>query len=153
MRLRKLSRKSKVILIFLGICITSIVLYRLFMLYIVFGMMQPTNDRDNHNPAKQKEMLKIALDVGDLAPIPKNAVIKTIETEGNAFTRRFRVIFTADPKTIDQWLRASNGIQKAKVVKKGNTSDYILNPRLGYNYADVLIDHTASIVTLYVEWS
>jgi len=90
MRSRKLSRKSKVIFIFLSVCVALFVLYASSALDLI---LRPTNDRDNQNPVKQQEMLKIVLDEGDLSPIPKNAVIKTIRTEGNAFTRSFRVIF------------------------------------------------------------
>ncbi|MEN6370640.1 MAG: hypothetical protein ABFD64_01375 [Armatimonadota bacterium] len=147
---KRLSKIIKWVLLSLGVCG---VLYGAFVLYAIHMMLQPTNDRDNHDPAKQKEMLRITLDVGDLAPIPKNAAIKTIKTDGNMFTRSFQVIFTADPKTIKEWLHASNGIQKAKIEKSGSVLTYVLKPRLSYNYAEVLVDYAASTVTINVEWS
>jgi hypothetical protein len=85
-------------------------------------MAQSTNDRDNNDSSKKQEMVILILDVGDLAPIPKTAIVKLVKTEGNMFTRSFRLVFNADAKTIQKWLNDSPGVRTARVVKTGTNS-------------------------------
>ncbi|MCX6343524.1 MAG: hypothetical protein NT018_00450 [Armatimonadetes bacterium] len=113
----------------------------------------PTNTRDNSNPKTQAEMLKITLQVGDLAPIPAGGKLISVTTEGNPFTRSFRVKYSAPPSVIKKWLAASNGIKNAKIEKTGKTIKYLINAKLGYQYAEVVVDFTANIVSMYVYWS
>jgi hypothetical protein len=118
---------------------------------IAFAVItHPTNARDNNDPAKKQEMLKITLDVGDLAKIPNGATIKLIKTDGNMFARNFYVEFNADAKTVKKWLSDSNGIGSAKSFKAGKTTQYIIKARRGWQYAEVIIDQRTNNVSIRV---
>lgn len=143
-------RRPKLFLMIAGT--GSIVLVILTAIFLIVAF-RPTNDRDNADPATKRKMLAIALKVGNLAPIPKNAVVRTISTEGSAFTRQFTVIFDTDPATMQMWLRSSKGIRTASIEKKGNIIKYVIRPRLGYQDAEVLADSSRGKVRLRVCWS
>ncbi len=115
--------------------------------------LQPNNTRDNSNPAKQAEMLRITLQVADLAPIPAGGKLVSVKTEGSSFTRSFRVKYTAPPSVIKKWLAASNSIKTAKIEKTGKATKYIIDAKLGYQYAEVVVDFAANTVSMYVYWS
>lgn len=145
-----MKRKIKKVLIY--VCIGAV----LFFIYSVASSMlfvQPTNDRDNKDSDKRREMIGTILKCGDLAPIPSGATIKEIKTEGNSFTRSFRLIFTSDDKRIKEWLSNSKGTRAVNATKIGNTSKYVLNPKCGFQYAEILVDHQTKIVTVYIEHS
>lgn len=141
-----MKNKLKSIILVLGIAL--IVTVALFT-----SMVWPTNNRDNKDIAKQHEMMRIILDCGELAPIPKSASIKTVKTEGNMFTRSFRLVFEADAKTIDTWLNSSKGIKAAKITKDSGSSKYILDAKRGFQYAEVNVDQHNNRVTVYVSHS
>lgn len=145
-------RKKKIKALLAVVCI-GILLYTLYMAVMLMAIVQPTNDRDNRDSAKQREMVKITIDAANLAPIPKNATVKLVKTEGNMFTRSFRLAFDVDTKTLRKWLDDSKGIRTAKVVRVGNNSKYIIGPRHGYQRAEVLVDQCKGIVKIYVESS
>jgi hypothetical protein len=116
-------------------------------------LCQQTNATDNASNIKRSEMQKIVLKVGDLAPLPAGAKIKQIKTAGNVFTRSLHISFSAGKSDIKQWLADSKGISKIKLYKQGNLLKYVLNPRCGYNYGDVKVDTTLSVVSIYIAWS
>jgi hypothetical protein len=137
------------LLVLICICIGAVLL----VIKPVIMLTAPTNNRDNQDHHKQKEMLKICLEVGDLAPIPAGARMQSIKTEGNPFTRSFRVVFTANERTIHQWLQRSNGVQHARIVKEGKRTKYILNPRNGFNGAEVVVEPDRHTIEIYVQYS
>lgn len=144
--------KRKLLIVALGVGAFGLLCAGAVLLTFVTIAM-PTNDRDNQNPAKQQEMLKITLHVASLAPIPSGASIKSIKTEGNMFTRTFCVEFSADAGTIKKWLGDSRGIKAAKIEKTTSGVKYVIEPGDGYNWAEVVVDHSARTVHIRVEWS
>lgn len=123
--------------------------------YCVVGWqyLMPTNDRDNRDNDKQREMMRIALKCGQLAPIPRGARIRFVRTEGNMFTRSFRLMFSADANMTAKWLGDSTGVRSATVIKNGGTTTYVLKPTCGYQRAEVSVDRKAHSVTVYVSKS
>lgn len=119
----------------------------------IIALLTPTNARDNADPAKRAEMMRIILDVGDLAPIPKQARIRVLKTEGNMFTRGFRLVFDADAGAIRTWIKASPGMRTAAIYEAGNTGSYTLKARHDFQKAEVKIDFKAQRVTVYVSHS
>ncbi len=111
------------------------------------------NIRDNSNPKTQAEMLNITLQVADVAPIPAGAKLISVKTEGSSFTRSFRAKYSAPPSVIKKWLAASNGVKTAKIENTGKAIKYIINAKLGYQYAEVVVDFAANTVSMYVYWS
>lgn len=146
----KLSKITKVMLIFLSVCVVMIVLT---VAYLLYTMVKPTNDRDNADSHKQQEMVKIILKCGELAPIPKEAMDKTVVTEGNMFTRSYRLKFKANANTIYDWLHSSKGIKSAKLVKTGNNEQYILNIKYDFQYGEVRVDYSNNQVFVYLSKS
>jgi hypothetical protein len=134
-RLLSLIRRNKLKTLLLFVCASALSFVVLLLL-----ILQPTNARDNDDPVKKQEMLRITLDVGDLAPIPKVAIIKSIKTDGNMFTRSFNIEFSADVKVIKKWLDDSKGIKSAKVVKLSKSTQYIINAKCGWQYAEVILN-------------
>lgn len=127
-------------------------------LLIVYGaakrsFLMPTNARDNSSADKRQEMIGIVLKCGELAPIPQGAQIKSVKTEGNMFTRSFRLVFEADASVIDSWLDNSKGVKTAKIVETGDVKKYVLNAKCGFQYAEVNVDRQNRTVTVYVSKS
>lgn len=150
MRWMKNMRMAKRIFLCFGILSLFFVFY---VFYILCQFTRPTNNDDNANINKQREMMRIIVDCGELAPIPKTAKIKTIETEGNMFTRSFRLIFEADKDTIQNWLHASKGVRLAKHVKNEKLDRYILNIKHDYGYGDIKINYQNNRVIVYISKS
>jgi hypothetical protein len=120
------------------------------MLYM-FG--RPTNSRDNASKYKQQEMLAIVLRCANFAPIPGTAKIQSIKTEGNLFTRSFRLTFEVDTVSINDWLHSSKGIRSARLTKKGGIRQYILNTKCGYEYGEIQVDSHNHKIMVYVSKS
>jgi len=150
MKKLKLSKTTKRAIIFLFACV---VLFGLLAAFMLYTFVRPTNNRDNGDRHKQQVMLKEILRCGELAPIPKGARIRTIETEGNMFTRSFRLIFEADTDVIKNWLQTSKGVQTAKSVEVGSIKKCILHVKCDYEYAEILVDYRNHQVTVYVSKS
>src|SRR5690349_7279744 len=74
----------------------------------------PTNSRDNQDPAKQKEMMALVLEWGQVAPFPTNATNVLIQAEGSSFTRSFRARFTAPKQDIEDWIKSSPGFNEVE---------------------------------------
>lgn len=125
------SYKTRLFKMILLVVLGGVVVYGCFMVAGIMAFVRPSNDRDNHDPAKQKEMMAISLKAGGFALIPKGATIKTVEA----------------------WLGDSKGIKTAKVVNEGGGRKYILAPGEGFNHGYVLVDSAGSLVTVYIERS
>lgn len=69
------------------------------------------------------------------------------------FTRGFRLAFRADPCAIRKWISDSNGTRRVKPSRDGDYIRYLLSPRHGYQYADVLVDTERGTVKVYLSWS
>jgi hypothetical protein len=127
-------------------CLLTIALLVVFL----FG----GNWLDNHNPAKQHEMLNIALIWGRLSPFPQNATNLTVQTEGNLFTRSFRASFSAPKQDIKTWLANSPGTRETtpQTMPDGRLK-YVIAPGGGANIAEVTVDFETNTIEIYVSWS
>jgi len=145
-------QKKSAIRLVVAVC-AAVVISLLIGAWALSEFVRPTNAADNANPTKQAEMLRITLHAADLHPIPPGATGLSIKTEGNAFTRSFRVEFSAPPAAVKKWLDSSKGISRARVGKSGPATKYVVNkPNDGYERAEVIVD-PAGRVKIYVEWS
>lgn len=91
---------------------------------------------------------------GRLAAIPPEATHLAVETEGNPFTRSFRVRFQAPAEVINRWLNDSPGTREATLDRPIPTSrHYEIKPGEGANHAEVTVDDAKQVVTIYVAWS
>lgn len=147
MKKAKLLRIAMIVLACL--CVIAIG-YGLLIEYTFRVIFAPTNAADNADVHRQCEMQQIILDAAELAPIPKTATIQFIRTEGNMFTRSFRLKFTDSDKAIKEWLAQSKGIGAAKLTEKGGIKQYIINTKCGYQYGEIQIDSRNHEVIVYV---
>ncbi len=126
----------------------------LIALFVIPGLfLFPSNSRDNLDPSKQKEMMTLVLEWGQLAPFPANASNVIVEAEGSAFTRSFHASFVAPKQDIQDWIRNSKGF--SEVVPHELTKDkvwYSIMPGSSANFAEVTIDYILNTVDIYVSW-
>lgn len=137
----------------LGCGLVAFILLLGCLLILLVSAGRPTNDRDNTDAGKQREMVSLILKIGDLAPIPKDAHIKTVKTEGNTFTRSFRLVFETNEKSIRKWLSDSKGVRSASTADDGSGTKYVLKPKCGFDYAEIKVDSSVRTVAIYVSHS
>jgi len=142
----KLSKSTLVVAGLGAGCLLMVALLAVFL----FG----SNWLDNHNPAKQDEMVNIVLTWGRLSPFPQNAANITVQTEGNSFTRSFRASFSAPKQDIKTWLDDSPGTRETRpqTMPDGHLK-YVITPGAGANRAEVIVDFESNTVEIYVSWS
>ena len=122
---------------------------------VAFGglFIASSNSRDNQDPAKQKEMMALVLEWGRLSPFPTSATNVSIKTEGNSFTRSFRVSFTAPKRDIESWIKDSPGLNETTPDElSDNKVQYTITPGSGANKAEVTIDYGLNQIEIYVSW-
>ena len=134
--------------------IVSVGVVLIFGAVTVAGLfLVSSNSRDNQDPAKQKEIMALVLKWGRLAPFPIEATNISIETEGNSFTRSFRVSFVAPKEDIQDWIKKSPGLNEAVPERlSDNKVWYSIVPGSGANKAEVTIDNSLNQVEIYVSW-
>lgn len=103
--------------------------------------------------ADKRYGIKATLEWGRLAPFPKSARDLVITTQGNMFTRGFRVSFSAPKEDIARWAEESPGLRETQPEKKGSERKYVIKPGGGAVYAEVVIDDATDQVRTYVAWS
>jgi hypothetical protein len=102
----------------------------------------------------RREMLRVTLLWGRLAPIPASARHLTITKEGSMFTRAFRASFSAPVSDIEQWLGESPGTREAAPERHSPTTRrFLIKPGGGAQWAEVTVDDTLGEVRIYVYWS
>ena len=100
------------------------------------------------------EMLRVTLIWGRLAPLPASAQDFTISKEGTMFTRAFRASFAAPTADIARWLRNSPGTRDLTPEKPSPTTRrFLISPGGGAQHAEVTVDDSSGIVSIYVYWS
>ena len=120
----------------------------------LIGAFSPSNERDNNDPAKRKEMVQLSTEWGRLASFPESKRNFVIKTEGNAFTRSFRGSFSDSSDVIKQWTLSSPGIQEGKIeATDDGSTHYILKMGSGATYGEVIISSDNQDVTFYIAWS
>ncbi len=89
-----------------------------------------------------------------LAPYPASAKFDDIETEGSAFTREFRIRFTAPIVEVRRWLAASPGTSSVvPEVLGGGRERYDITPGGGAQFAEVIVDPSTCKVEIHTYWS
>jgi hypothetical protein len=121
---------------------------------LFFLLLLLLNNRSNRSQEKQVEIVEVTLEWGRLAPFPDGIENLSVQTEGNLFTRSFRVSFTSTNEEIKKWVTESPGLADAKIeVMEDGKQRYVITPGGGANYAEVIIDFESSMVQVYVSWS
>ena len=91
---------------------------------------------------------------GRLASFPSSAQQLTIDGGGSMFTRSFRTSFVALPEEINDWLRRSPGTSEAPVkIPSPGFRHFEIVPGGGAQHAEVTVDDTLHVVSIYVYWS
>src|SRR4051812_19610397 len=104
--------------------------------------------------AEQRQRLEITRKWARLAPYPESARDLRASTEGSMFTRSFRVSFTAPAADIERWLKDSPGTREATPDRPSpGKRHFAISPGGGAGYAEVTVDETLGLVTIYVCWS
>ena len=152
-----MKKKKAIILILCIIAVISISVVGYIgcsALRSIAAFLEPTNDRDNADPAKRKGMIQLSTEWGRLAPFPDSKRNFTIKTEGNVFTRSFRGSFSDSPDAIHQWVLESPGIQEGEIEPTNDGStQYNLKMGSGASYGEVIISSDGEGVMFYVAWS
>ena len=97
--------------------------------------------------------IKATLEWGRLASFPKSARDLVVTTEGNMFTRSFRVSFSAPKEDIARWTEESPGLRETQPEKQNSQRKFVIKPGGGAVYAEVVIDDATNQVRTYVAWS
>lgn len=89
-----------------------------------------------------------------LAPYPATASNLQATTEGSAFSRAFRVSFSAPTADIERWIQESPGPSEAKVDHPSpRVRHFEISPGGGAQHAEMTVDDEAGMVRIYVYWS
>jgi hypothetical protein len=105
-------------------------------------------------PINRKYAIEAALEWARLAPLPKSANIIATDIEGSAFTREFRVIFTAPASEIKAWIKASPGIKAVKPTKEEDGNwHYKIVPLGKVLYAGIIVSSDYTKVWIRTFWS
>ena len=143
--------------IIIGLCIAIAALGVIWMarVYIFMAILAlPANDRDNTDPGKRVEMVRLATEWGRLAPFPATARHFAIHTEGNMFTRTFRGSFVDTTEVISKWLYDSRGISEGKSeIQPDKSTEYVLVTGGSASYAEVIVSPDGTHVSFRVSWS
>ncbi len=127
-------------LICLGVSL-SVVVYLAYHQYI-------------HTTAAGPDGIAVICEWARLASLPDTAADIQTKTEGNSFTRAFRVTFSLPEDDLEAWLQKSPGIQDAAITQLDEaTFRYVIEPGGGATYAEVVLDRRANSVTIYAYWS
>jgi len=103
--------------------------------------------------ADKRSGIEATLEWGRLAPFPKSARDLVITTQGNMFTRSFRVSFSAPKEDIARWTEESPGLRETQPEKQNSQRKFVIKPGGGAVYAEVVIDDATNQVRTYVAWS
>lgn len=102
----------------------------------------------------KREMLRVTLVWGRLAPLPASAEHFTIAKEGSMFSRAFRASFSAPIADVERWLRESPGTRDVTPERPSPTvRRFLISPGAGAQHAEVTVDESAGTVRIYVYWS
>lgn len=136
----------------LMLILVSIAVFVALSLSALTLMPPPDNARDNADPSKLKEMIRITQEGGRLAPFPTTATGFDIKAEGGMFTRSFRGHFTDTPEHIEAWLARSPGVKPASCKSVPEGRKCTLQTADG-EYGEVLISPDRTTVHFYLSWS
>jgi hypothetical protein len=116
---------------------------------VIFGY--PTNARDNADPGKRTEMLRILVNGIPVAPLPAGAVITDIHTGGNPFARQFYATFSTSKTTISSWIADSTSLREAEKIEANGITTYTIDHPANGTRASVVVNWVSGQVVLYME--
>lgn len=97
--------------------------------------------------------MALVLESGRLSHFPASATNVSIKTEGNSFTRSFRVSFSASKEDIQAWVKDSPGFHETIPEElSAHKVQYLIAPDGGANKVEVTIDYGLNQVEIYVSW-
>ncbi len=103
---------------------------------------------------EQRQRLEIPREWARLAPYPSSAKDLRASTSGSGFSRAFQVSFSAPVPDIEQWLKASPGTRDVLPTRPSpEKRPYAISPGGGAQHAEVTVDETSGLVSIYVHWS
>lgn len=85
--------------------------------------------------------------------LPKSASKVSVDTEGSAFTREFKIGFNADEPDILEWLNKSKGTSALNINKSESHSTYKIEACAGAQFAELQINWKTQHVTIHTYWS
>ena len=103
--------------------------------------------------ANRESAINATKEWGRLAAFPDAAKNVVVTTEGNMFTRAFRVSFSAPREEIARWIDESPGLRETQPQIEGPIRKYNIKPGGGAQRAEVVIDNSSNQVKIYVAWS
>ena len=71
---------------------------------VLSSMILSSDYRDNRNPARIEEMMRLIHEEGELPPFPTTATELWVQTSGNMFSRTFYGRYCDTPQAVDGWL-------------------------------------------------
>jgi hypothetical protein len=113
----------------------------------------PTNKKTALDENDKRTAINRTMEWGRLAAFPENAKELVVTTEGNMFTRSFRVSFSASQEEIARWITESPGLRETQPKLEGSLRKYDIKPGGGAVHAEVVIDDSNNQVRVYVAWS
>ncbi len=113
-----------------------------------YSFLSPNSSRN------RASAIHCTLTWGRLAAFPASARDFTISATGNMFTRGFRSSFTAPAADIEQWLRDSPGTRSVQPSSPTpGIRRFGIVPGGGAQHAEVRVDDTKRLVSIYAYWS
>jgi len=111
-----------------------------------------TNGDQSLSGERRDSAISATIKWGRLAPFPVSGDNLIVTTEGNIFTRSFKVQFQSPAQDIDRWIHASPGLEESAPVFENGSRKYVIKPGGGANRAEVLITNNRDVV-VFVSWS
>jgi len=125
----------------------------LCVMVLLLAMMAGCGRQDARSAVNEDDALKAVEEWARTAAVPETASSLSIETEGNEFTRSFRVNFSLSADDLEAWIEASPGLQDAQVTEQNGAQHYAIQPGGGAQYAEAVIDFECGTVKIYTYWS
>jgi hypothetical protein len=97
------------------------------------------------------EAIGSVLEWARLAPFPVGEENLIVTTEGNMFTRTFRVHFQAAAEDISKWVDGSPGLRETTPTSEKGSQHYVIKPGGRANRAEVILS-SKGVVTIYASW-
>lgn len=103
---------------------------------------------------ERRQRLEIPLPWARIAPYPGTAKDLRATTSGSAFSRAFRVHFSAPAADIERWLRDSPGTRDVIPDRPSpGVRHFAIRPGGGAQHAEVRVEDATGAVSIYVYWS
>lgn len=103
-------------------------------------------------PWQKAEAIEAALEWGQLAELPSDADIISMEKRGSIFTRQFIIEFTSSETEIRKWILKSKGFRKSELKMKNGIIIYEIHPKDGKAYGG-RVEVNENKVLINMSWS